>query len=100
MRPAGRWELGIGSWVLDFGYWPLAVNYWLWVTPVPLRPACGHVRLGGRHGKHAAGDGGAICTGTVHCGGKGSDFFDFRFAICDLRFTFYVLRFVILYHCP
>ena len=81
MRPAGRW-------VLVFGYWPLAVSYWLLVTPAPLHPARGHVRLRGRCGKHAAGGGGVICAGTVHCGGKGSDFFDLRFAFCGLRFTF------------
>ena len=39
-----------------------------------LRPASGHVCLRRQDGKRTAG-GGAICAGTVHCGGKGSDFF-------------------------
>ena len=73
-RGVGNWGLGVGCWVLDFCYWPLAVSYWLLVTSVPLRPARGLVRLCGQCGKRAAGDGGAICAESVHCGGKGSDY--------------------------
>jgi len=48
-------------------------------VPAPLRPTGGRVRLCVRSGKHAAGGGGATCAKSVHCEGKGSDFFDLRF---------------------
>ena len=48
-------------------------------VPAPLRSTGGRVRLRGRRRKRAAGGGGAICAKSVHCGGKGSDFFDLRF---------------------
>ena len=50
----------------------LVVNVFALFCPAQVRHST--VRLRGRCGMRAAGGGGVICAGTVHCGGKGSDF--------------------------
>ena len=61
-----------------------------------LRPASGHVCLRRQRGKRTAG-GGAICAGTVDCGGKGSDFSDLRFAVFGSMFSVLSSLFFVLY---
>ncbi|MBR6919348.1 MAG: hypothetical protein IKN37_03370, partial [Bacteroidales bacterium] len=86
-------QRGVGYWSLAIGLWPLAIGFWL-LPHLCILPAGTCACAGGAGSTRQEGVGLYVRERFI-AGAK-----VVIFSICDLRFAVYVLRFVILYHCP